>query len=245
MSKDSTYQQVYYETHREELLRQKRVYYQTHREELLRQKQVYWRENKEARQAYHQQYYRRNRARLLQEAKDNYHTHKDVIQRRRQDKRAQYQATENKRRAAKRAQFNLQRRQYRARHLEKMRDQDKKSYQQHRSQKIADRRRYALKYPDRVKARLSAYRARRKNAPRADLTAAQWREIKEAYGHRCVYCGRKMQRLTQDHITPLSRGGSHTVHNIVPACISCNSAKGAREPRIPIQPLLLTLAPSS
>jgi 5-methylcytosine-specific restriction endonuclease McrA len=27
---------------------------------------------------------------------------------------------------------------------------------------------------------------------------------------------------------PLSRGGSHTASNIVPACRSCNSSKGAR-----------------
>lgn len=87
------------------------------------------------------------------------------------------------------------------------------------------------------------YRARKKGAPQNDLTAAQWQEIKEAYGHCCVYCGRKMQRLTQDHITPLSRGGSHTTSNVVPACQGCNSKKGAGQPLKPIQPLLLTVAP--
>ena len=30
-----------------------------------------------------------------------------------------------------------------------------------------------------------------------------------AYGYRCVYCGHKLQRLTQDHITPISKGGNH------------------------------------
>jgi 5-methylcytosine-specific restriction endonuclease McrA len=60
-----------------------------------------------------------------------------------------------------------------------------------------------------------------------------------AYGHCCVYCGRKMQRLTQDHITPLSRGGNHTKSNIVPACRSCNSKKGTGEPLVPVQPMLL------
>jgi 5-methylcytosine-specific restriction endonuclease McrA len=76
-----------------------------------------------------------------------------------------------------------------------------------------------------------------------DLSVAQWREIKVAYGHRCVYCGRKMQHLTQDHITPLSKGGSHTAPNVVPACLSCNSKKRARAPLVPVQPLLLTIAP--
>ena len=82
-------------------------------------------------------------------------------------------------------------------------------------------------------------RARKNNAPVNDLTATQWEEIKAAYSHRCVYCGRKMQRLTQDHITPLSKGGSHTKSNVVPACRSCNSKKHTGPPLKPIQPLLL------
>jgi len=82
-------------------------------------------------------------------------------------------------------------------------------------------------------------RARKKQAPVNDLTAAQWSTIKAAYGHRCVYCQRKMQHLTQDHITPLSKGGSHTVQNVVPACASCNSKKGAGAILTPVQPLLL------
>lgn len=88
---------------------------------------------------------------------------------------------------------------------------------------------------------------RRRRAAKAntfchDLTAAQWREIQITYGHRCVYCGRKMQRLTQDHITPLSKDGLHTAMNVVPACRSCNSRKQAGPPLQPVQPLLLTLA---
>jgi len=98
--------------------------------------------------------------------------------------------------------------------------------------------------PEKKLANTQRRRARKAGAPINDLTAAQWTEIKTAYGHRCVYCGRKMQRLTQDHITPLSKGGAHTASNIVPACGKCNSCKGSRPPLISIQPLLLTVAPS-
>ncbi len=82
-------------------------------------------------------------------------------------------------------------------------------------------------------------RARKLQVPVNDLTGIQWLAIKAHYGNRCVYCGRKMQRLTQDHITPLSKGGSHTLSNVVPACQRCNSKKGVKSPLIPIQPLLL------
>lgn len=82
-------------------------------------------------------------------------------------------------------------------------------------------------------------KARIRGASQNDLTAAQWQAIKDHYGHRCVYCGRKMQRLTQDHITPVSSGGGHTFQNVVPACVTCNAKKRTGPVLRPIQPLLL------
>lgn len=71
-----------------------------------------------------------------------------------------------------------------------------------------------------------------------DLTEVQWLAIKAAYRYRCAYCG-KRKALTQDHIVPVSHGGEHTASNIVPACQSCNSSKGARLPRVSYQPHLI------
>jgi 5-methylcytosine-specific restriction endonuclease McrA len=93
--------------------------------------------------------------------------------------------------------------------------------------------------PDKLNAKSQRQRARRVNAPVNDLTAKQWVAMKEAYQHRCVSCGKKQQRLTQDHLMPLSKGGAHTYSNIVPACRSCNSKKGAGAVLKPVQPLLL------
>jgi len=108
-------------------------------------------------------------------------------------------------------------------------------------QKHAD---WYAQHPEWIQEKTERRRTARTEAPLNDLTAAQWEEIKNAYDHRCVYCGRKMKRLTQDHITPLSKGGSHTLANVVPACQSCNSKKHAKAPLVPVQPLLLTLAPA-
>ena len=105
-------------------------------------------------------------------------------------------------------------------------------------------RAYIQAHPDKYRAYCVSRRARKNGADINDLTGAQWQEIKAAYGHRCVYCGRKMQRLTMDHIIPLSKGGNHTVQNVVPACSSCNKRKHAGPPPIPVQPLLLTIEPS-
>ena len=48
-------------------------------------------------------------------------------------------------------------------------------------------------------------------------------------GHQCVYCGTR-DNLTLDHVTPRSRGGRDSWHNLVTACQRCNTEKGDRTP---------------
>ena len=103
---------------------------------------------------------------------------------------------------------------------------------------------YRKTHPEIDKQNKARRRAQKASAPLNDFTAAQWREIKAVYGHRCVYCGKKPHVLTMDHIIPLSQDGSHTWSNIVPACRSCNSRKGAKPPLQPLQPLMFLIAPS-
>jgi len=52
-------------------------------------------------------------------------------------------------------------------------------------------------------------------------------------GHRCQYCGRRMQpsQLSMDHVIPRSRGGRTTWDNVVCACLACNVKKGGRTPK--------------
>lgn len=54
-----------------------------------------------------------------------------------------------------------------------------------------------------------------------------WKKCCSRFGDSCAYCG-AAGKLTMDHIVPVSRGGSHGVGNIVPACPSCNSRKRNR-----------------
>jgi len=56
-------------------------------------------------------------------------------------------------------------------------------------------------------------------------TAEEWRAKVKQYGNRCFYCGRKMKRLSKDHIIPVVQGGTDTIDNIVPACMGCNQRK--------------------
>jgi 5-methylcytosine-specific restriction endonuclease McrA len=107
-------------------------------------------------------------------------------------------------------------------------------------------------HPEILAAQQRRRRARQANAPINDLTAAQWQEIQDAFGNRCVYCPddckacqKKRHKLTPDHVTPYAKNGSNTLWNVVPACKSCNSKKGPRAPLKPVQPLLLTVAPNT
>jgi 5-methylcytosine-specific restriction endonuclease McrA len=77
----------------------------------------------------------------------------------------------------------------------------------------------------------AAARVRRRTKYKAslisDLTSVQWDMICQEHGHLCHYC-HQSRILTMDHVIPLSKGGNHTASNIVPACRSCNSHKGAK-----------------
>lgn len=64
-----------------------------------------------------------------------------------------------------------------------------------------------------------------------DLKKSQW--WKNILGRGlCHYCGNKFPatELTMDHVVPVSRGGSSTKGNVVPACRKCNQEKRLATP---------------
>ncbi len=74
-----------------------------------------------------------------------------------------------------------------------------------------------------------------KNARRARLqqaegrfTAEEFAELCLLYDGKCLACGTESERLTVDHVIPLSKGGSNSIDNIQPLCGPCNSKKGNR-----------------
>jgi 5-methylcytosine-specific restriction endonuclease McrA len=56
------------------------------------------------------------------------------------------------------------------------------------------------------------------------FTAAEWLALLAHHGGACAYCGSKLM-MEIDHRTPLGRGGSNLIENILPACRRCNRRK--------------------
>jgi hypothetical protein len=84
------------------------------------------------------------------------------------------------------------------------------------------------KWAQDVRAYAKVRKARKRGATVSDFTAAQWEQLKIDFDYRCFYCDERPEHLQQEHLTPLSRGGDHTVSNIVPACGPCNGRKGTQ-----------------
>lgn len=137
----------------------------------------------------------------------------------------------------------------RAANPEPFREGKRRSYQRNKATYIARAAQWLKNHPDYARAACVKRRARKKSAPLNDLTIEQHQAVLAAakgvcaychyYKPGCLTCKRGKHALTIDHITALARGGSHTLHNLVACCRSCNARKHAGPVPGPVQPLLL------
>lgn len=114
-------------------------------------------------------------------------------------------------------------RRWRAAHRDEHNAERREFYARHREQQIAQSAQYHREHPEVGLARGNNYRARRR-AAEGFFTPAEWLALVALYGGRCAYCG-EVGALEPDHRTPLARGGSNAIENIIPACRRCNARK--------------------
>lgn len=85
--------------------------------------------------------------------------------------------------------------------------------------------------PERQAAAFNHQTRRRHAIGEQVITKEEWLSIMESTNWTCFYCDKPLSKRrdrTIDHIKPLSKHPVHNVQAVVPACRSCNSAKGAK-----------------
>lgn len=89
---------------------------------------------------------------------------------------------------------------------------------------------YRKQNPDKKKASDTKRRAQKFGTNDEHYTPQQWSNLKRKYSYTCLCCRRREPeiKLTADHIVPLSKGGSNSIKNIQPLCVSCNATKGQK-----------------
>lgn len=133
---------------------------------------------------------------------------------------ANYAANADRIRAGKRA--------YRARRRPQIHAYNAARYERLRPSILADNAAWSRAHPDRRRASAARRQARIRANGIFRITERDWRRLVARYDGTCAYCGRGDRRLSPEHLIPVSRGGRHSIGNLVPACAPCNLRKGRR-----------------
>lgn len=127
-------------------------------------------------------------------------------------------------------------RQWMQRNPDKAREAMRRWRQQHPDEHRAELRAYYARDPERRQRQIDAspnrkavrtaskHRRRERAAGGPSFTYKEWLALVTQHSGRCAYCG-AAGPLQVDHKTPLARGGSNEVGNILPACGPCNQRK--------------------
>ena len=135
----------------------------------------------------------------------------------------------------------IKKREYRFDNIDKFKMKDKKYYEEN-SEAIKERRReYVAKNKDKIKQykKTDSYKInerlykhkRRAKIKKGGVTKGQIDNLIKNTSH-CYWCGKDIKdNFHIDHYIPLSKGGEHTIENIVLTCPSCNLKKYNKDPR--------------
>jgi 5-methylcytosine-specific restriction endonuclease McrA len=130
--------------------------------------------------------------------------------------------------------------------VEAMRAAIARHYYRNRENVLQKHREWREKNPEKCSIHSAAYRARHPEAAKSQVRAGnhrrraqktsaggsytrdQWQSLLLSFGNRCLWCGNDSERLTVDHVIPVSLGGTSDISNLQPLCFSCNSRKRNR-----------------
>jgi len=110
-------------------------------------------------------------------------------------------------------------RESRLRHIEKAKATCKRYRESAKGQAIAKEAR-------------AKYTSKKKEVSDGTVTGPALKALMEDQRHRCKYCDNvltylKPKYIHLDHVFPISKGGLHTINNVVWSCASCNLSKSS------------------
>ena len=113
---------------------------------------------------------------------------------------------------------------------EKKREHDRNYSRRHSAKIVARVKQWQIDNPERTKAHQQANKAKRRGAGEAKTFDRMM--IWERDGGRCHICGKKCdpKAWDMDHLTPLSKGGSHAPDNVAVSHPSCNRRRSNSGP---------------
>ena len=111
-------------------------------------------------------------------------------------------------------------------HPEYMKQYAKRRHEMHPRYNAEALKRWSKANPEKRRANRKNDKMRRRGAV-GRVTGAEIQTIFGTQESRCAYCG-EQTTLTIDHIVPVASEGTHTISNIVGACVRCNRKKHAR-----------------
>lgn len=110
---------------------------------------------------------------------------------------------------------------YRLKNPEKFKE-SKRKYRENHPEKI---KKYQKEYCSSNPEKYKNYSYKRRSTKLANgVFKVTDKELKKLYTSNCFYCDSN-DYIQIDHVVPISRGGQHSIGNLVAACRKCNTSK--------------------
>jgi len=194
----------YQEKNKEKIREYRRKKYLENSEEIKEERRQYRKENKELVKAQKKKYYEKHSDYVKQKTKDYYAENTEAI------------AIKNK--------------EYRDKHFEVLKEK-KKIYISENLVLVRGRQRRYMQTPKGRAIAKNMKHMRRTAEKNGDVTTVQLLELQQNE-KVCYWCDKQLipEQTHVDHYMPLSKGGKHTISNLVMACSKCNRIKSNKDP---------------
>ena len=178
---------------------------------------------------YRKKYYEDNHERILNNKSDYYRRNKELIAYKQYVlKREQTLAASNRYKELNKDKIKDYRKEYNSRPEVILREKQRRIDEREKDREYQKNYLNTEKGREKSIIKVAKRRALRNNTI-STFTVVQWEESKEFFKFECAYCGLKANKFDQDHIVPLSKGGSHVKSNIIPSCEYCNGSKHVKD----------------